>query len=136
MTGVFYLENEMSKASDLDSARLQGMQYALRRINETGLDEFEKELKWRSSVKIGVNLRPQELLEAAHNIQKKLDATMRAMAILTLYDEFDFDQEEVQRFVNRWNLKAECLLENYAEWDDYIRLVEEITGENFEVEYK
>ena len=126
----------MSKASDLDSARLQGMQYALRRINETGLDEFEKELKWRSSVRIGVNLRPQELIESWQKIQTKLDATMRCMAILTLHDEFDFDREELQRFVSRWNLKAECLLENYAKWDDYIRLVEEITGENFEVEYK
>lgn len=126
----------MSKASDLNDARLQGMSYALKQIKEIGVDGFEDELKWRCSIKIGINIKPQELMEAAHRIQSKLDKTMRAMAIITLRDEFDFGKKRLQRFVDRWNLKAECIMEQYASWDDYVSIVEEVMGEKFEVEYK
>ena len=126
----------MSKASELNDARLQGMNYALKQIKANGIEAFEAEMKWRAGIRIGVNIKPQELNEAAHKIREKLDATMRAMALIVLHDEFDFGRKRLDRFVARWNKKAEGIMENYATWDDYIAVVEEIMGEKFEVEYK
>ena len=72
----------MSKASELNDARLQGMNYALKQIKANGIEAFEAEMKWRAGIRIGVNIKPQELNEAAHKIREKLDATMRAMALI------------------------------------------------------
>lgn len=126
----------MSKASDLNRARLQGMAYALNVIREKGIEEFEKELAWRARIQVTAAISPQELLEDQKHIKTGYEMITRIMAINVLHDEFDFDREAVRRFVDRWNVKTECLIENYVSWLDYISLAEEITGDKYEVEYK
>lgn len=126
----------MSKASELNHARLQGMAYAFNVIRDKGIEEFEKELAWRARIQVTAAISPQELLEDQKHIKIGYEMITRIMAINVLYDEFDFDREDVKRFVDRWNLKTECLIENYVSWLDYISLAEEITGDKYEVEYK
>lgn len=62
----------MSKADQLNDARLQGMQYALNQIKKIGTEEFEKEMKWRSRVKIYFTITPQEIKKASDRMQGRI----------------------------------------------------------------
>ena len=122
----------MSKASELNDARLQGMQYALNQIKSNGIEAFEKEMKWRAGRKIGVNISQQELLEASVKIKSQCYDTIRAMSMLVLIDEFGFGKKRLHQYNDRYNLKTECLSEGFATWDDYIGILEDTLGEKFE----
>ena len=119
----------MSKASDLGNARLQGMAYALNRIKEIGLDEFEKELAWRARCVITTAISPQELYHNNSEIIKQHDEIARTLIILILHDEFDFGKKRLKRFLDRWQLKAGCVIEKYVSWPEMKALADEILGE-------
>lgn len=54
--------------------------------------------------------------------------TVLILAAVTLRDTFDFGQKRVQRFVDKFNEKAECIMEDYCTWEDNIKILEEETG--------
>ena len=105
----------MAKADREAAARIGGMHYAIRQIKEKGMEEFEKEVAWRGSANFGLQLSSQE----AMNTYKQVYIHVRMCAIITLYDEFDFTPEEIERFNNRYNDKILGLNESYVNWKDY-----------------
>lgn len=123
----------MSKVDEMNTARLQGMDYAFRQIKKEGLDEFEKELRWRMNHGISIRLTQKELDQSSMEFKKQFVAMTVCVAILVLHDEFDFDREQLKQFENRYNVKSESLLSDYVNWDDYVGLVSEITGEEFKI---
>ena len=125
----------MSKADREGDARLQGMDYALRVIKASGIEAFEKELQWRCNRKIKVSITQQELNDASNRIKEQTYDTIRCMALIVLHDEFDFGKKRLQRFNERYNRKVEGLTDNYVDWEDYIRIAEEIMGEKMEVRW-
>lgn len=48
--------------------------------------------------------------------------------VATLHDEFDFGAKRCQRFIERMNLKAECIVDDLATWDDFIGQIREELG--------
>lgn len=40
------------------------------------------------------------------------------LSVATLHDEFDFGAKRCQRFIERMNLKAECIVDDLVTWDD------------------
>lgn len=123
----------MSKASDLNHARLQGMAYALNTIREKGTDEFEKELAWRARTQITAAMSPQEILEDQLNVKKSYDLILRALMINSLHDEFDFGEKRLDRLFKRFNLKSACLIERYVTWGEIIDLAKEIYSEGLKL---
>lgn len=45
-----------------------------------------------------------------------------------MHDEFDFGAKRCQRFIERMNLKAECIVDDLATWDDFIGQIREELG--------
>lgn len=45
-----------------------------------------------------------------------------------LREEFDFGAKRCQRFIKRANLKAECIVDDLATWDDFIQQIKEELG--------
>lgn len=125
----------MSKVDEMNTARLQGMDYAFRQIKKEGLDEFEKELRWRMNHGISIRLTQKELDQSSMEFKRQFVAMTVCVAILVLHDEFDFDREQLKQFENRYNVKSESLLSDYVNWDDYVGLVSEITGEEFGIRW-
>ena len=80
----------MSKADKEAMARIAGMEYALRRIRETSVEEFAEEVRWRNQAKVGMTIRPQEINEASWMIKARTLDTVLCMAMLVLHDEFGF----------------------------------------------
>lgn len=54
--------------------------------------------------------------------------TMLTLSVATLHDEFDFGAKRCQRFIKRANLKAECIVDDLATWDDFIQQIKEELG--------
>lgn len=118
----------MSQADKLADARLQAMEYARRRIKEVGMDEFDKEMEWRINHKVAICISPQELNEASGKIKQWAYESVVAMTLLGLRDEFDFGKVRLNRLNDRMTLKARCLNDNFATWDDYKKILYDETG--------
>lgn len=123
----------MSKQNEINDARLQGMDYAFRQIKKEGLDEFEKELRWRMNHGISLRLTQKELDKSSIEFKQQFVAMTVCVAILVLHDEFGFGKKRLKQFENRYNVKSDSLLSDYVNWDDYVGLVSEITGEEFKI---
>ena len=61
----------MSKANKEAIARLDGMDYALRRIREKGIEDFEREMKWRNENGISLPLTQQTINEGSWKIKAR-----------------------------------------------------------------
>ena len=125
----------MSKADKESMARISGMEYAVRRIKDIGLDEFEKELRWRNRNRIGMTISPQEISEASNAIKAQTYDTIRIMTLMLLLDKFDFTVEQAEAFNDAWNFRVECLTDNYVEWDDYKQALKDEYGIETEIQW-
>ena len=125
----------MSKQNEINDARLLGMDYAYRQIKKIGLEEFEKELRWRMKHGISLRMTPEELNKSSLEFRQQFVAMTVCLAILVLHDEFGFGKQRLKQFENRYNIKYDSLLSNYVTWDDYVALASEITGEEFKIKW-
>ena len=115
----------MSRADQENLQRIYAMEYAVKRIKEVGLEEFEKELAWRGHTKVGIALSPEEIRKQSDAIQAFVHKTVRILAMIVLHDEFGFGHDRLERFNDRFNKKTEGLLDNYVTWDDYAKILED-----------
>lgn len=116
----------MSRLDREAEARMNGMDYALRRIKEIGIEEFEKELEWRGRKNYSVHITSREAINAAEQAYKHI----RIAALITLYDEFDFDKAMLDRFNKRYNDKMDSLNKGYVNWGDYENIIVNEIGYN------
>ncbi len=116
----------MSRLDREAEARMNGMDYALRRIKEIGIEEFEKELEWRGRKNYSVHITSREAINAAEQAYKHI----RIAALITLYDEFDFDKAMLDRFNKRYNDKMDSLNKGYVNWGDYENIIINEIGYN------
>lgn len=116
----------MSRLDREAEARMNGMDYALRRIKEIGIEEFEKELEWRGRKNYSVHITSREAINAAEQAYKHI----RIGALITLYDEFDFDKKMLDRFNERYNDKMDSLNKGYVNWGDYEDIIVNEIGYN------
>ena len=70
----------------------------------------------------------EALEKATVKIKEQLLDTVTILAVATLHDEYGFGAKRCERFIERFNLKAECLVDDMASWDDYIRTIREELG--------
>ena len=101
-------------SSKEEIARREGMSYALRYAKEHGFDELEKELKYRGAYEIPFKISNNDLQKFTDNAKNMMLDTVLILASMTLHDEFGFGRERLQRFIKRFNFKAECIGEGYT----------------------
>ena len=51
-----------------------------------------------------------------------------AMTLATLRDEFGFGAKRLQRYIERFEGKMDCINEDYVTWVDIVDNIEEETG--------
>lgn len=59
--------------------------------------------------------------------QRAID-TVKILSVATLHDEFGFGTQRCDRFIKRFNKKAECIMDDMASWNDYIKMIKEELG--------
>lgn len=118
----------MSNLKDYNRGRSDGLAMALRIVESDGIEGLRKEIKFRGVTGIHTTLAKKELDQASKQIKEMTLDTMIVLAVATLHDEFDFGQKRCQRFMDRLELKAGCLIDNLATWPDYIKAIKDEIG--------
>ena len=118
----------MSNLKDYNRGRNDGLAMALRIAEEDGIEGLRREIKFRGVTGIHTALAKKELDQASKQIKEMTLDTMIVLAVATLHDEFDFGQKRCQRFMDRLELKAGCLIDNLATWPDYIKAIKDEIG--------
>jgi hypothetical protein len=113
--------------SDYSKGRNDGLALALKLIKESGVEALEQEMKFRGVTNIHTPLAQKDLEKALDPIKEHTIATMLAMSIHVLYDEFGFRTVRLNRFKDRFHLKADCLIDDMVTWDDIVRDIQDKT---------
>lgn len=118
----------MAKTNEYMAGREDGLQLALRIVKEKGIEGLEEEIRFRNITGIHTLLDKRSLDTATKKIKEMTIDTFTVLSVATLRDEFDFGKKRCERFINRMNLKAECLLDDMVTWQDFIDNIEEEMG--------
>lgn len=113
----------MGKLEEINAARINAMEYATRRIEDIGIDKWKQELRFRGANGLSVPISKKDFIREYENLQKTIIKQCLLMAVITLIDEFEFTEAQVKDFVRRYNLKADCMGDDYHLWQDYADMV-------------
>lgn len=108
-----------------EKARREGMSYALRVAKEKGIEALEEDLKLRGAVNLPIPVSKDAFNECIASIRNDTVDLFIVMLASTLHDEFGFGQKRVQRAIDRFNLKCECLADDYFTWNDIKENIQE-----------
>ena len=118
----------MAKVDEYASGRADGLQMALKLVEEGGIDALKQEIKFRNITGINTVMCKKEVEKATNKIKAMTCDTILALSVLTIRDEFDFGKQRCERFIKRFNGKTECLLDDMLKWKDVLDTVREEMG--------
>lgn len=101
-----------------DKIRLETMNAIRDKLKEKGADEVIKELNWRIPNGYTMRVSDAELTRHSNAIKETVLDTVLIMSLCVLHDEFGFGTERLKRYKERFNLKSQCLADNYIVWAD------------------
>lgn len=116
-----------------EELRREGMAYALRIAKENVIDSLEEECRFRGATKLPLALPKNAIDECVSKIKANTIDTVTILSAMVLHDEFEFGKSRIQRFVDRFNKKAECIMDDYATWEDQIQILREECGLDFKI---
>ena len=105
----------------------------LRRIREKGIEEAEKELRWKGFNGCPVRTTDAELKEFSDKVKTHYLMIVLALSAQTIRDEFGFGKRRIQRFVDRFNLKADCMCMDLVTWDEMLQTLNDEVHIDFSV---
>jgi hypothetical protein len=123
----------MARISKEERLRLEGMAQAYRIAQTKGMEGLKQDIEMRKATGIPVGVSPSAIDESIRRIKENTVDTVRILAAMTLRDEFGFGKTRLDRFVQRFNLKTECLQEEYVTWEDMTKALKEELGITFEI---
>ena len=112
----------MSRRDKCFEWRMQGMYYAANQIEQTGLDAFREELKFRQAA--GVKILSKTKAELDEFFWAVIKTTLTIM-VATLADEFDFNDEQCEQFMKRFNLKMRSIANGDITWEEQWKILED-----------
>ena len=118
----------MSKLSKEELARYQGANWILDKIKAVGIDEAEKNLIMRGARNIPLAVKDSDLHKFEQSEKSNTVKSMLLFSIYCMYDEFGLDVEQINKFIARFNKRADYLLKNYVNWKDIQQTMAEETG--------
>ena len=118
----------MARIDKEEQARREGMAYALRIAKEKGIDALEEDLKMRNAIGLPVGVDRKALYQFTENVKFNTVDTMVILMAVTLHDEFGFGEKRVQRAIDRFMFRANCLDEDYTTWQEQIEILKEELG--------
>ncbi len=125
----------MGKLEEYMKGRTEGMEFALRLVKDKGIEELEKEIKFRNRTGISLNVTRQELNAASGKIKEMTLDTFTILGVAALHDAFGFGEKRCQRFMDKMREGAEYLMNDLATWEDYIGAIKEELGMNLKIRW-
>lgn len=120
------------KDREMQQYRNDGMAYAYKIAKEKGIEALENEIKYRKATFLPSAVQEKDVTKFVDETKENCLDTVLIMAMMVLRDEFDFGEKCLNRFKERFNLKARCILDDNVTWQD----MQEILMEETKVETK
>lgn len=124
-----------SKMTEYMAGRQDGLILARNIVKERGLEGLDNEIQFRNASGIHSPLMKKDLEQATMKIKNMSVDTFLVLSVATLRDEFDFGAKRCNRFVERMNQKAECLVDDMATWQDFIDSIRDEMGIELRIRY-
>lgn len=118
----------MSKMTDYQAGREDGLLLAERIVKEGGLERLQEEIKYRGITGVHTQLAKKEIEKASEVIKMTTIDIILLLALSTVRDEFGFGEKRMQRLINRMEKKATCLIGDMAKWEDFRETIKEEMG--------
>ena len=118
----------MAKLNEYIAGREDGLQLAYSIVKNRGIEGLEEEIRFRNATQLHTMLDHKSLEKATQKIKNMTMDTVTVLCVATLRDEFDFGAKRCKRFIERMNLKAECLMDNIISWQDLLDNIDEELG--------
>lgn len=113
----------MAKVNKEEEARREGMAYALKLAKEKGIEALENECRFRNATRLPVAISRKAADECINKIKYNTIDTITILSAMTLHDEFGFGKSRIERFMKRFNFKADCIMEDYTTWEEQIQIL-------------
>ena len=85
----------MSKMDSYMQGRTEGMEFALCLVKDKGIEELEKEIKFRQRTGISLNVTRQELNAASNKIKEMTLDTYSILSVACLCDLWGFGKKKM-----------------------------------------
>ena len=118
----------MNKMREYERGREDGLDLARRITREGGLEDLEKECRFRGVTGIHTSLARKDLDKASEKIKQLVSECCVIMAIAVLHDEFGFGQKRCQKFMAGMDKVSDYIDQGLAEWIDYVQAIKEELG--------
>lgn len=118
----------MAKLSKEEMARREGMAYALRIAKEKGIDALEEDLKMRNAIDLPLRVSKADLSKFSENVKYNIVFYIKVLMAVTMHDEFGFGNKRIKQMFKRFDLKAECLADDYTTWNEQVSIIAEECG--------
>ena len=119
----------MAKVSKEQSARLEGIGYAVRFL-ESGktLEQLQIDAKMRGAYNIPLNVSKAELNDFVRRVQGSIIEGVILLACMALRTEFGFGKSRVEKFMQAMHDRSADMNRNFYDWDDLEYLVTKELG--------
>lgn len=97
------------KIQEYTNARNDGMEFALKIVEEKGIDGLREEIKFRKSIPLPSAVTKEIFLDAMMQFKDNTVDLIKLVATCSLDREFEFNAEQLDRFNKRFDLLMECL---------------------------
>ena len=108
----------MAKIDREAIAKLDGMDYATRRIKQLGMEEWEKELRNRNQSGMTLPLDNKQIQKELMKHQSAVLEFSLILALATLHDEFGFGEKRAKRFRDLYMTGVDYINNGYAYIED------------------
>ena len=108
----------MGGLSKEEQARFSGALWAIKLVEEKGLVDATRELERRGIRNMPLKLNKADVDVFVKTERDNITKCLLIDTLVTLHDEFGFEKDQCERFIQRWNLKVSCLAEGYVNWKE------------------
>ena len=104
-----------------------GMDHAWDVIQKDGVEELEKEIRFRNVTGINSRLRLREIDTGVQGIKNLSIKTVTALSVAVLYGEFGFGKKRIERFLDTFEKAVVDLSRGIVTWPDICENIEKLT---------
>lgn len=119
----------------MNQARISGMIYALKIVEEKGIDGLRDEIKLRNITHVPITVRKETVEKCMKDAADMAVDAVLILSIMTLKDEFNFGTVRLQRFIDRFNSKAEFIADGTVTWLDNVEAIRTENGININADH-
>ena len=110
---------------DYQAGRERGLRMALDIVTKEGVQGLSKHVNMMARTGINPPKIGKDWDEQVMRVRQLIQEGYTILIIETLHTELGFGSKRASKFINRLNLKAECIVDDMVSWQDYVDAIKE-----------